>query len=212
VGRSDPPLRAVEELLRRRAQLSRDLDTERDELRAILEILMVLRAVTPSSPGRVLEILCLLRQLSRVVLTVAAARCRYIPGDANVDDVDGLAVRVGSDDVGHAALSLLHVGAGCVVPILHLPADVLEVTLPKERDEQITDRVVGRGTMPTVLCACALVMVAVLVAAWDAVVVLTAGAVAGSVLQPVLQLCMHTHSSTKFSTYRAEKPLSHFAE
>ena len=48
VGRSDPPLRAVEELLRRRAQLSRDLDTERDELRAILEILMVFHAVTPS--------------------------------------------------------------------------------------------------------------------------------------------------------------------
>ena len=42
VGRSDPPLRAVEELLRRCwAQLSRDLNTERDELRAILEILMV---------------------------------------------------------------------------------------------------------------------------------------------------------------------------
>ena len=48
VGRSDPPLRAVEELLRRWAQLSRDLNTERDELRAILEILMVFQAVTPS--------------------------------------------------------------------------------------------------------------------------------------------------------------------
>ena len=48
VGRSDPPLRAVEELLRRWAQLSRDLNTERDELRAILEILMVFHAVTPS--------------------------------------------------------------------------------------------------------------------------------------------------------------------
>jgi hypothetical protein len=35
VGCSDPPLRAVEEPLRLRAQLSRDLDTERDELRAI---------------------------------------------------------------------------------------------------------------------------------------------------------------------------------
>jgi hypothetical protein len=49
VGRSDPPLRAVEEPLRRRAQLSRDLDTEMDELRAILEVMMVFHAVTPSS-------------------------------------------------------------------------------------------------------------------------------------------------------------------
>jgi hypothetical protein len=41
VGRSDPPLRVVDESLRRRAQLSRDLDTERNELRAILGVLMV---------------------------------------------------------------------------------------------------------------------------------------------------------------------------
>jgi hypothetical protein len=67
-----------------------------------------------------------------------------------------------------------------VVPVLHLPADVLEVALPKERDEQIANRVVGRGTMPLILRACALVVVAVLVAAGDAVVVLAAGAVAGS--------------------------------
>jgi hypothetical protein len=37
------------------------------------------------------------------------------------------------------------------------------VALPKERDEQIANRVVGRGTVPIVLRACALVMVAVLV-------------------------------------------------
>jgi hypothetical protein len=147
VGRSDPPLCVVEEPLRHRAQLSRDLDTERDELRAILEVMMVFHAVPPSSSDRVLEILCLLRQLSRVVLTVAAARCRYILGDANVGDVDGLAVRVGTDGVGHAALSLLLVGAGSVVPVLHLLADVLEVALSKERDEQIANRVVGRGTV-----------------------------------------------------------------
>jgi hypothetical protein len=60
------------------------------------------------------------------------------------------------------ALSLLHVGAICVVPVLHLPADVLEVALLKERDEQIANHVVGRGTVPPVLRACALVMVAVL--------------------------------------------------
>ena len=83
----------------------------------------------------------------------------------NVDDVDGLAARVGTDDVGHSALSLLHVGGGCVVPVLHLPADVLEVALPKERDKQIANRIVGRGTVPTVLRACALVVIAVLVAA-----------------------------------------------
>jgi hypothetical protein len=57
VCRSDPPLRAVEEPLRRRAQLSRDIHIERDELRAILEIMMVFYAVPPSSLGRVLEIL-----------------------------------------------------------------------------------------------------------------------------------------------------------
>jgi hypothetical protein len=61
VGRPDPPLRAVEESLRHWAQLSRDLDTERDELCAILEILMVFHAVTPSHLVRALEILCLLR-------------------------------------------------------------------------------------------------------------------------------------------------------
>ena len=42
------------------------------------------------------------------------------------------------------ALSLLRVGANGVVPVLHLPADVLEVALSKEGDEQIADRVVGR--------------------------------------------------------------------
>ena len=76
VGRPDPPLRAVEELLRRRTELSRDLEPERNELRASLEILVVLHAVAPSCPVRELEILCLLCQLSRVVLTVAAATCR----------------------------------------------------------------------------------------------------------------------------------------
>jgi hypothetical protein len=54
---------------------------------------MVFYAVTPSHPVRALEILCLFRQLSRLVPTVATARCRYIPSDANVDDVDSLAVR-----------------------------------------------------------------------------------------------------------------------
>jgi hypothetical protein len=48
VGRSDPSLRAVEEPLCRRAQLSRDLDTERDELRAVLEVMMVFQAVPPA--------------------------------------------------------------------------------------------------------------------------------------------------------------------
>jgi hypothetical protein len=95
---------------------------------------------------RALEILCLLRQLSRVALTVAAARCRYILGDANVDAVAGLAVRIGTEDVGHAALSLLHVGAGGVIPVLLLPVDVPIVALSKERDEEVADRVVGRGT------------------------------------------------------------------
>jgi hypothetical protein len=32
-----------------------------------------------------------------------------------------------------------------VVLVLHLSADVMEVALPKERDEQIANRVVGRG-------------------------------------------------------------------
>jgi hypothetical protein len=64
--------------------------------------------------------------------------------------------------------------------VLHLPADVLKVALSKERDEQTANRVVGRGTVPTVLRACALVVVAVLVAAWDARVVLTDSTVAGS--------------------------------
>ena len=64
-----------------------------------------------------------------------------------------------------------------MVPVLHLPADVLEVALPQERDEQIANRVVGRGTMPLILRACALVVVAVLVAAWDARVVLATSAV-----------------------------------
>ena len=133
---------------------------------------MVFHAVTPSSPGRVLEILCLLRQLSRVVLTVAT-RCRYIPGDANVDDVDGLAVRVGTDDVGHAALALLHVGTNDMAPVLHLLADALEVKLPKELDEEVVDRVVGRGPVPAVLRAGALVVVAVLVAAQDSIILVT---------------------------------------
>ena len=75
VGRPDPPLRAVEEPLRRRTELPRDLEPERNELRASLEILVVLQAVAPSCPFRALAILCLLRQLSRVVFTVAAARC-----------------------------------------------------------------------------------------------------------------------------------------
>jgi hypothetical protein len=64
-----------------------------------------------------------------------------------------------------------------VVPVLHFPADVLEVALPKEHDEQIANRVVGRGTVPTVLRACALVVVAVLVVAWDARVVLATSTV-----------------------------------
>jgi hypothetical protein len=45
VGRPDPPLRAVEELLRRWAQLSQDLDPERDELPTSLEIMVVLVVV-----------------------------------------------------------------------------------------------------------------------------------------------------------------------
>ena len=48
VGRPDPPLRAVEELLRCMTELSRDLDPERNELRASLEIMVVLQAVAPS--------------------------------------------------------------------------------------------------------------------------------------------------------------------
>ena len=144
---------------------------------------MMLHAVTPSRPVRALDILCRLCQLSRVVLTVAVARCRYILGDANVDDVDGLAVRIGTDDIGHAALSLLHVGAGGVVPILHLPVDVVEVALSKEGVEQIVDHV-GRGTVPLVLRASALVVVAVLVVAWDAHVVLTARTVLQKLQDP----------------------------
>ena len=92
----------------------------------------------------------------------------------DVDDVDGIVVRVGTDDVGHTALSLLHVGAGGVVPVLHLRVDVVEVAMSKESDEQIADHVVGRGMVPSVVRASALVVVAVLVAAWDARVMLTA--------------------------------------
>ena len=64
--------------------------------------------------------------------------------------------------------------------VLHLPADVLEVALSKELDEEVADRVVGRGPVPIVLCAGALVVVTVLVAARDALVVLAATAVVGS--------------------------------
>jgi hypothetical protein len=134
---------------------------------------MVLHAVAPASSVGALEILGLLRRFSRVVLTIATARCRYSPGDANVDDVDGLAVRVGTDDVGHAALALLHVGTNDMAPVLHLLADALEVKLPKELDEEVVDRVVGRGPVPAVLRAGALVVVAVLVAAQDSIILVT---------------------------------------
>jgi hypothetical protein len=56
------------------AQPSGDLDPERGELCTILEVLVVLHAVAPARPVGALEILCLPRQLSRVVLIVAAAR------------------------------------------------------------------------------------------------------------------------------------------
>ena len=116
---------------------------------------MVLHEVTPANPVGALEILCLLRKFSRVVLIVAT-RCIYIPSDENVDDVDDLAVRVGTDDVGHVALALLHVGTSGVVPVLHLPTDVLEVAVSKELDKEVANHVVGRGTVPNILCACAL--------------------------------------------------------
>ena len=48
-----------------------------------------------------------------------------------------------------------------MVPILLLLADVLKVALSKERDEEVANRVVGRGTVPSVLCACALVVIAI---------------------------------------------------
>ena len=79
---------------------------------------MVLHAVALAIPVRALETLCLFRQLFRVVLTIATTKCGYIPGDANVDDVDGLAVRVGTDDVGHVALAFLRVGATAVLNLV----------------------------------------------------------------------------------------------
>ena len=67
VGRPDPPLRAVEELLRCRAQPSGDLDPERDdELCIVLGVLVVLRVVATARPVGALETICFPRQLSRV--------------------------------------------------------------------------------------------------------------------------------------------------
>ena len=54
---------ATEESLRCRAQPSRDLDFERDELRAVIEVMVMLHVVAQASPVGALEILCLLRRL-----------------------------------------------------------------------------------------------------------------------------------------------------